>query len=78
MQNIADLKIPVCDIELQQHFVAFVQQIDKSMNESIRDTERNVLYNIIQADGYIVSIKKKINKDDFSNLLDNPNFLIVF
>ena len=52
--------------------------IDKSTIESIRDTERTVMYNVVQADGSIVSLKKKINKDDFNNLLDNPDFSIIF
>ena len=52
--------------------------IDKSMIEAMRDTERTVLYNVVQADGSIVSLKKKITKDDFSNLLDNPDFSIIF
>ena len=52
--------------------------IDKSMIESIRDTERTVLYNVVLADGSIVSLKKKISKEDFSNLLDNPDFSIIF
>lgn len=52
--------------------------IGKSMIESIRDTERSVIYNIIQADGSIVSFKKKITKEDFNNLLDNLDFSIIF
>ena len=52
--------------------------IDKSMIESIRDSERTLMYNVIQADGSIVSLKKKISKDEFSNLLDNPDFSIIF
>lgn len=52
--------------------------IGKSMIESIRDTERSVMYNVIQADGSIVSFKKKITKEDFNNLLDNLDFSIIF
>jgi len=48
------------------------------MIESIRDSERTVMYNVIQADGSIVSLKKKISKEEFSNLLDNPDFSIIF
>lgn len=52
--------------------------IKKSKIESIRDAERTVIYNVIQADGSIVSLEKKISKEEFSNLLDNPDFAIVF
>ena len=33
LQNISDLKIPICDLKSQKKFAAFVQQIDKSKFE---------------------------------------------
>ena len=52
--------------------------IDKSTIGLIRDSERTVMYSITQSDGSIVSLNRKISKDDFNSLLDSPGFSIVF